>query len=146
MQRVGVVSPKTECDKEVIAGFVVHIFDEVLRREVIVDAFACFGLVGGVVEEHTEGGIAISPCSPCFLIVGFERIGQVVVDDKAYIGFIDTHTESIGADHDADSVVRCLGSFVLIPLSISASGLLSIIPAPLCIVFPTALFVGALLW
>ena len=138
MQRVGVVSPKTECDKEVIAGLVVHIFDEVLRREVIVDAFACFGLVGGVVEKNTKGGIAISPCSPCFLIVGFERIGQVVVDDKAYIGFIDTHTESIGADHDADSGVWCLGSFVLIPLFLCL--------CLLRIVLPTALFVGALLW
>ena len=49
------------------------------------------------IEADTLSFTAIATCATCFLVVSFQRFGYVVVYDKSYIGFIDTHTKGDGS-------------------------------------------------
>ena len=53
-------------------------------------------------------GIRLSPISSgasCFLEVGLKRTWEVCMDDKSDVGFVYTHTESIGSYHHPDFIV-----------------------------------------
>ena len=54
--------------------------------------------VAGGVKEDAVGRFAVAPGAACFLIIGFQRVGQTKVDDKADVGFVDAHAEGNGGD------------------------------------------------
>ena len=59
-----------------------------------------------VVEHHGIGFMAVASGTACLLEVGFDGRGDVEMDDKAYIGFVNPHAEGIGGHHD-----RCLSFY-----------------------------------
>ncbi len=44
--------------------------------------------------------LAITAGAAGFLIIGFDAFGQIQMDHKAYIRFIDTHTKGDGGDNN----------------------------------------------
>ena len=74
---------------------------EVLGREGFVDASCEQSLVGARGYDHGERLLAVASASPGFLIVFFERWGQVVVHHQAHIGFVNAHAEGVGGYHDS---------------------------------------------
>ena len=63
-------------------------------------------------ESEADAFSAVSASSACLLIIAFEALGNVVVDDVADVGFVDAHTKSNGSNDDVDAlheeVVLCL--------------------------------------
>ena len=60
--------------------------------------------VAGRVVEDALGGVAVASGAARFLVVGLDRLGQVVVDDEADVGLVDAEAEGVGRDDDADAV------------------------------------------
>ena len=53
------------------------------------------------VKEDAFGRVAVAAGAPALLVVPLEAAGEVVMDDKADVGFVDTHSEGDGGDDDA---------------------------------------------
>ncbi len=68
-----------------------RIFDLV---DEVVEAFG----VPAAVEEQAVGGLTVPSGPSGFLIVAFDVLGQVGMDDEAHIGFVDAHPEGDGGD------------------------------------------------
>ena len=60
-------------------------------------------IAGGVVEDAL-GGVAVAPGAARLLVVGLDRLRQVVVDDEADIGLVDAESEGVGRDDDAQAI------------------------------------------
>ena len=58
------------------------------------------------VEQDAGAWFAIAAGASCFLIVGFDVLGHVVMDDVAYVALVNAHTESISGDDDLDVIVE----------------------------------------
>ena len=59
-----------------------------------------------IIQEHVAPGkLAITPSSADLLHIVLNRFRHVVVDDGLNIRFIDTHTESDGANEHADLIL-----------------------------------------
>ena len=69
-------------------------------------------LVG--IEGQTDALTTVTPCTTRLLIVAFQRLGDIIVDHKAYIGLVDTHTEGDGSHDHVDVLhqegILCLGT------------------------------------
>ena len=52
------------------------------------------------VEQHRLGGQAITPGTAGFLIVRLDITRNVEVNHKSHVGFVNSHTECDGRDHD----------------------------------------------
>ena len=46
-------------------------------------------------QQQTIGRQSVAPRATGLLIVGFDAARQIIVDDEAQIGLVDSHTESI---------------------------------------------------
>ena len=57
-------------------------------------------------QQNALGFFTVPPCPAGLLIVGFQTLGHIVVNDKGHVGFIDTHAESIGGHHNGLPVVE----------------------------------------
>ncbi len=73
----------------------------VLGREGVVDAFGEFGIITIIIEQDSLSRLAVTTCTTCFLEVGLDGVGTVVVHDQTDVGLVDAHTEGVGADDDA---------------------------------------------
>ena len=54
------------------------------------------------------------PARPASLVIIFQAVGHIVVDDRTNIRFVDPHSKSIGGHHDPGAVVpqsSCLAAF-----------------------------------
>ena len=64
------------------------------------------------IEGDTHTFTAVTSCTPSLLIVAFQRLGDIIVNNKAHIGFVNTHTEGDGSHDDIDflhqEVILCL--------------------------------------
>ena len=49
---------------------------------------------------------SIAACTSSLLIVAFEALGHIVVDDVAHVGFVDAHTECNGCHDDIDILLE----------------------------------------
>ena len=58
------------------------------------------------VKQCTSGRLAITTCSPRFLIVVFQICRHIIVDHEPHVGLVDAHTEGIGRHHDLHPVVE----------------------------------------
>ena len=45
------------------------------------------------IEHNTDAFFTITSCSSCFLIIAFKTLWNIIVDDKTYVWFVNTHTE-----------------------------------------------------
>src|SRR3546814_7643380 len=63
-----------------------------------------------MVEQHSEGFLTVASRPSGFLVIGFERIGDVEVNHKTHIWLIDTHAERVGCHNHPDmaSLPGCL--------------------------------------
>ena len=52
-------------------------------------------------NSHCVGVLPITTCTPCFLVVFFERRRHCQVNDQAYIGLVNPHTKGISSYHHA---------------------------------------------
>ena len=71
-------------------GFVGFLFDEVFD----------FGAVAAGIEQDAAGGQSVAACSAGFLVVAFDVLGEVGVDDEADVGLVDAHAKGDGGDDD----------------------------------------------
>ena len=64
------------------------------------------------IKRNTQTFAAISSGASRFLVIAFQGFGNVVVDDEAYIGFVDAHTKSNGGHNDVNllhqEIILCL--------------------------------------
>ena len=54
------------------------------------------------VESYTLSFAAVTTSSTCLLIIAFQTLGDIIVDDKTDVGFVDTHAKSNGSHDDVD--------------------------------------------
>ena len=85
----------------VVAKVVVHAFYLVDGREGLNRALLKFPLVRLVVEHYGKSLFLVASGASGLLKVGFERVGQVNVDDKPHIGLVDAHSEGVGGHNHA---------------------------------------------
>src|SRR5262245_51516753 len=71
------------------------------RRVVGVDEELRDSLVGVIEQEEATRGFAIAARAADFLIIGFERSGNVGMNDESHFPSIDAHAESVGGDNHA---------------------------------------------
>src|SRR5258708_40238565 len=55
-----------------------------------------YAQISSIVEQDTVGRISITSGSPYLLIVMNGRCWHMIMDDKAYIRLVDTHSKRIG--------------------------------------------------
>ena len=55
------------------------------------------------VERQTESFAAVAPCPTRFLIIPLKALGDIIVDDKAYVGLVDAHSEGDGCHNHVDA-------------------------------------------
>src|SRR5437588_10171385 len=55
-----------------------------------------YAQISGIVEQDTVGHISIASSSPYLLVVMNRRCRHMIMDDKAYIRLVDTHSKRIG--------------------------------------------------
>ncbi len=58
-----------------------------------------FDVIGNV-EQHAMRRRPVASGPPGFLQVVFQRTGDVGMDDKTDIGFVDSHAEGVGRGDD----------------------------------------------
>ena len=66
-------------------------------------------LVFWVVEQDGVRRVAVASCSSSLLEIGFDGVGQVVVDDESHVGLVDAHAECVGCHHHAAAVLGPVG-------------------------------------
>jgi hypothetical protein len=66
----------------------------------LIDKDPKLGGVGGAVEHNAFARQSISARSTRLLIVALDIFGEIVMYHEAYVGFVDSHTERDGSDHD----------------------------------------------
>ena len=54
------------------------------------------------VEGDADALATVTAGTACLLIIPFERLRDIVVDDEAHIGFVDTHAKGYGGHDDID--------------------------------------------
>ena len=69
-----------------------------VEEELVLDA------VTVAVEQDTFAGEAVASGAATLLVVPFEALGEVVVDDQADVGFVDAHAEGDGCHDDVNVV------------------------------------------
>ena len=58
------------------------------------------GDIGGVEEQYAIGAEPVSSSPAGFLIIALKIFREILVDDKAYVRFVDAHAKGDrGADH-----------------------------------------------
>ena len=62
--------------------------------------------IGAGIEQRAPGGLSIAACTPGLLIIAFQILGHIIVDDEPHVGLVDAHTEGIGGYHDLHPVVE----------------------------------------
>ena len=89
----------------VVGQVFVDLLDILTRWEGVVDTLGQLAVVVTVVEQDGTGWLSVTSRTPCLLKVSFDGVRTVVVDDQTDVGFVDTHSESVGGYHDAYGIV-----------------------------------------
>src|SRR5690606_41246954 len=55
-----------------------------------------------VVQQYASCLIAVTPGTPCFLQIVFQRAGNLSMHNQPYIRLVDTHTEGIGSNRSEE--------------------------------------------
>ena len=58
------------------------------------------------VQQNTVGRLTVSTGTAGFLIVALHIFRHIIVDNERYVGFVDTHAECVGCDHNGLAVVQ----------------------------------------
>ena len=90
-------------------GVVFRLAQELAADLLLGEGFALHKLVElleiqRAVERHTEALAAVSAGASGLLVVALQALGDVVVDDVAHIGLVDTHAEGDGGHDDVDAL------------------------------------------
>ena len=101
----GAVSTTANAHLIVVGKTLVHLLDICLFRIRVVDAFLQLVFVAVVVKQYGKGFFPVASRSSCFLEVCFDTAGTIQMDDDSYIGFVDTHSESVGSHDDAHLIL-----------------------------------------
>src|SRR5208283_3932667 len=62
--------------------------------------------IGAAVQEEAFGRFPVPACPSGFLVIGFEGLGEIVVDHEAYIRLVDPHAERDGRTDDLHGVFK----------------------------------------
>ena len=62
--------------------------------------------IPAVVEQNAVCVSSITACPARFLIVGFDALWHIVVDNKTDVGLVNSHAEGIGGNHNGSPVVE----------------------------------------
>ena len=54
------------------------------------------------VEYNTFAFFSVASRTPCFLVIAFQTLWNIVVDNEPDIGFVDAHAEGNGCNNDVD--------------------------------------------
>ena len=76
------------------------------------------------IEQQALRGLTVPSGTPGLLIVAFDVLGHIVVNDIAHIGLVDTHTERVGGYHHRPAVIDKV-LLILPPLCIRQSGVVA---------------------
>ena len=108
---------------------------------VLLNGLKCFALEPGffphVIDEKLLGpdvllaekqvavrALAVAPGAAGLLIVAFDVLGHVVVDDKTHIGFVNAHAKGIGRDHHVPAVISKI-LLVALALRVGETGVIA---------------------
>ena len=80
---------------EEIAHTFIYFFDKLLVGKRIADALFKRSLVGVFDKHHHVGPLPVASGASGFLIILFERVGNVDVCHDAHVGLVDAHAESV---------------------------------------------------
>ena len=58
------------------------------------------------IEQDALGLCAVPPGAACLLVVAFQALGHIVVNDVGHVGLVDAHAEGVGGHHDGLPVVE----------------------------------------
>ncbi len=83
----------------------------------LVDEIVDLGDIRIAVKQGAVRGQTIAPRAPDFLIITFDALGQIVVDDKAHVRLVDAHPKGDGGDDDL-RVVAGEGFLIFTPVCV----------------------------
>ena len=69
------------------------------------------------VQENAPGRRTVPSCPSGFLIIAFQIFRHIVMNDKGYVGFVDSHAEGVGGHHHSFPVIEEV-FLILLPLFI----------------------------
>src|SRR6266404_6238454 len=91
--------------------------DQFRRWVVAFDEKLLSARVGVVEQQQAISRKTVSPGASDLLIVGFDRAGQVIVNDESNVAFVYPHAERVGGDDCLDAAaheaVLCAGTLEL---------------------------------
>jgi hypothetical protein len=120
----------------------VHLPQDGFRRVGQFDAPPQVVEVGGVVEGHGVGFFLVAAPAAGFLVVGFQRVGQVHVHHHPHVGLVDAHAEGVGRHDHPGAVVDPVVLFGR-PLRVVEAGVVEVGPHAV-LVEQVGQFLGAL--
>ena len=113
-QALGV--PDQELD---LQGFV-----QLLPVIALLDQIFCRHHVPGRIQQNAVSRGPVPSGAARLLVIAFDVLGHVVVDDKADVGLVDAHAEGVGGHHDGGPVIGEV-LLVLPPLGVVQSRMIA---------------------
>ena len=52
------------------------------------------------IESDALSFSSVAPCTPRLLVIAFQTLGNVIMNNKAYVGLVDTHAKRNGSYND----------------------------------------------
>jgi len=87
------------------------------------DEVTQFGNIPIAVQQQAVGGQIIPSGAPDFLVIAFDTLGQVIMNDETHVGFVDTHPKCDGCYNDLD-IIPDKGFLVGVALGIIQPGVI----------------------
>ena len=85
--------------------------------------FTDYHILGGE-KKNAFSWFSVTACTASFLIIIFHTLWHIVVDDEAYIGFVDSHTKCVGGNDNLSAVVNEI-FLIIFPDRIVHSGMIA---------------------
>ncbi len=81
----------------------------------LINEIADFGNVSPAEKQDAMGRISVTSCTSCLLVIAFNILGKVGMNNETYIGLVDAHTEGDGR-YDHRCLIPVKGLLIFVPL------------------------------
>ena len=88
-------------------GFGLYIRGQtVVGLPLLVDEKADGAHIRAGIQQGAPGGLTVAPGAPCLLIIAFQILWHIIMDDEPHVWLVDAHAKGIGGNHHLYPVVE----------------------------------------
>ena len=88
-------------------GFGLYIRGQtIVRLPLLVDEKADGAHIRAGIQQGTPGGLTVAPGASGLLIIAFQVLRHIIMDDEPHVGLVDAHAKGIGGHHHLHTVIE----------------------------------------